>query len=94
MDYFDVVLENDTAIKETSDELYKILPATISVNDIQNAYLYTRKVGDNCFECSYKTWKNVSNRNFEMVSIIFTQAPTLKQCLYKMCVELEKAGSM
>lgn len=89
-DYLSVIEENDEAIKETTEELFKMLPPSIKVTDIQSAYLFVQKISNTCWQCAYRTWKDVHTKNFEMISITFTQEPSLKQCLYAMCLEVEK----
>ena len=89
-DYLSVIEKNDEIIEESSEEIFKMLPSTIKVNNDLNAYLRVKKISNTCWICCYETWKDVYSKDFEMINAIFTKTPSLKTCLYEMYFEVEK----
>ncbi len=91
-DYLKVIEENNNTIVESVEDLFALLPSELPVNDILTAKLSVDKISNTCWLCSYKTWKNVTKKDFEKINILFTQAPSLKLCLYNMWYELHNKG--
>lgn len=89
-DYWNVVHTIENSIDFSIVDLFKMLPSEIRISDGIRAYLFVQKLNDNVVQVSYKTWKNITKKDFESVSYKYWTAPTLKLALYMAYDELNK----
>lgn len=83
--------EVDQIVKgKTVEELLNELPAEIPYDDVQEAGLVIKKLGDIVWQVSYMVYLDPKHRNFEKVSIKAVTEPSLKLALFEMGEELKK----
>lgn len=83
--------EVDQIVKgKTVEELLNELPAEIPYDDVQEADLVIRKLGDIVWQVSYMVYLDPKHRHFEKVSIMAVTEPSLKLALFEMAEELKK----
>lgn len=75
---------------KTVEELLNELPPEIPYDDLQEAGLVIKKLGDIVWQVSYMVYLDPKHRYFEKVSIKAVTEPSLKLALFEMGEELKK----
>ena len=75
---------------KTVTQLLTELPDRIPYDEIQDARLQFKKLGDLVWQVSYVIYRNPKARNFEEISIKFTTEPSLRLAMFEMLQEINK----